>query len=325
MPTPRDSQPEWPILTQQKLNESGQPQSADKSLTKTGTQPATVFELIQAHKQEIAEGMPKHLPVDRLIRAFLGEVRRTPKLKQCTATSMYKCFLDMSQIGLEPGPAGLVFLIPYKTEATLQIGYKGMMTLARRSGEISTFSAEVVYAKDKFSYCLGLNPEINHMPYDGDDDPGPMTYAYSVVRMKDGGYQARVLPKREIMRAKEASPAARKSDSPWNGPFEDEMWRKTALKRTCKLCPLSTEVLNAIAIDDAYEANVRRPVDLDVIPNGKKQRFGSEFAKVPVGSRFAEVPAPDANENAQAAVETTSTTVTPPDKADAGAQEKLDA
>jgi len=288
MPTPKNETSN--LLEQKQQNNAQSPPPKSKPLAKREAKPATVFDLIEAHKQEIAAGMPKHMPIDRLIRAFVGEFRRTPKLQQCTAESMYKCFLDMSQIGLEPGPAGLVHIIPYKNEATLQIGYKGMMALARRSGEISTFCAEVVRAKDKFCYQLGLTPSITHIPYDGDDDPGPLTHAYAVVRMKDGGYQFRVLPRREIMKAKNASPAARKGDSPWNGAFEDEMWRKTALKRTCKLCPVSTEVLNAIAIDDAYEANIASQTHYGEARSGKKTPFGFLNTSAPDEPQDAEQP-----------------------------------
>jgi recombination protein RecT len=247
---------------------------------------ATVFDLIDNNKAEIAKALPRLVNIDQLVRAFLSECRRVPKLMQCTASSLYQAFLDMSQTGLEPGPAGLVYLIPYGKECQFQISYKGLMVLARRSDEISTFSAHVVYERDTFSYRLGLNPDILHIPYDGEDDPGKMLYAYAIVRMKDGGVQFRVLSRREVLKARDASPANRKGKSPWNGPFESEMWLKTALKRVCKLCPISIEMMHAIGRDDLFEAGVVEPVNLNA-PNGTKAKMG-----FPAKAKVAPPPGP---------------------------------
>ena len=251
-----------------------------------------VFDLIEVNKGEIAKALPRLVNIDQLVRAFVGECRRTPKLMQCTTASLYQAFLDMSQTGLEPGPAGLVYLIPYKTECQFQISYKGLLVLARRSGEISTFTAHVVYKRDTFSYRLGLNPDITHIPYDGDEDPGEMVYAYAVVRMKDGGFQFRVLSRREVLKARDASPANRKGGGPWSGPFESEMWMKTALKRVCKLCPISIEMMHAIGRDDLYEAGLVEPVDLEA-KNGTKAKMGFPAKAAEPQAATPEPPAPE--------------------------------
>ena len=61
--------------------------------------------------------------------------------------SLMSAIVKASQLGLEVGSAmGHAYLVPYKTEATLIIGYRGMLALARRSGEIQSITARVVSA-----------------------------------------------------------------------------------------------------------------------------------------------------------------------------------
>jgi hypothetical protein len=57
------------------------------------------------------------------------------------------------------------------------------------------------------------------------------------------------MPKEEVMKVKAASPSAGSNYSPWNGPFELEMWRKTAIRRLSKTLPMNTETRQLLEKD----------------------------------------------------------------------------
>lgn len=221
--------------------------------------------LLDKAKPQIKLALPKHLNPDRMLRIAMTSVQRTPQLLDCDPTSLIAAVIQSAQLGLEPdGALGHAYLIPFGKTATLIPGYRGLVDLARRSGQLSTISAHVVYEKDAFRYTYGLDEKLVHEPYDGDEDPGKMTHAYAVAKLKDGGIQFTVMSRREIMAIKNGSPGAKKSDSPWNHKDrEPEMWKKTAIRRLAKLLPMSIEMAQAIRLDEQAEAGL--PQDLDVI------------------------------------------------------------
>ena len=100
-------------------------------------------------QQQFAAALPKHLSPERFGRIAITALSRTPKLKECTQESLFKCLLDLSAMGLEPDGRH-AHLIPYENrklgivECTLIVDYKGLVALVRRSGEVAKIHADVV-------------------------------------------------------------------------------------------------------------------------------------------------------------------------------------
>ena len=79
----------------------------------------------------------------------MTELRKTPKLLECDAASLMGSIGQVAQLGLEVGGLlGHAYLIPYGRECQLVIGYKGLMELARRSGQIKSIEARAVFEGD---------------------------------------------------------------------------------------------------------------------------------------------------------------------------------
>jgi phage RecT family recombinase len=112
------------------------------------------------------------------------------------------------------------------TECQLIIGYRGMIDLARRSGQIVSLSARTVHEKDHFTYRYGLDETVEHVPANG--ERGQLTYVYAVAKLKDGGVQFEVMSRNEIDKVRAQSKA--KDSGPWVTHFE-EMAKKTAIRR----------------------------------------------------------------------------------------------
>lgn len=221
---------------------------------------ANVRNLLEKCRDQLAMALPKHLDANRMIRIAMTSIQKTPKLLDCTQASLIGAVMQAAQLGLEPdGLLGQAYLVPYKTTATLIPGYKGLLKLARNSGEISTIYAHEVYAKDQFKFSYGLNECLEHTPT-AEEDPGEVIAFYAVCKLKDGSHQFEVMWKRQVDTVRKRSRAA--NDGPWVTDF-NEMGRKTVLRRLCKMLPSSVELASAIAIDERVEAGL--PPDMDII------------------------------------------------------------
>lgn len=210
-------------------------------------------DLIKVMEPEIKKALPSVLTPERFTRMVLSALSTTPQLGACTPASFLGAMMTAAQLGVEPNtPLGQAYLIPYKNHGTdevqFQLGYKGMLDLAYRSGEVSTIQAHTVCEHDKFEYQLGLEPKLDHVP--ARNGRGEPIYYYAVVRMKDGGFCFAVMSREEVeAHARKYSMAYRKGyTSPWTTNF-DEMAKKTVLKRALKYAPMKTDFIRGMAQD----------------------------------------------------------------------------
>ena len=106
-------------------------------------------------KEAVRKSLPQHMTPERFVRVALTAMLKTPKLAQCSQESVFRCMLDLSSLGLEPD-GRRAHLIPYGTDCTLIIDYKGLIELAKRSGEVAMWRAELVCENDEFSWTNGI-------------------------------------------------------------------------------------------------------------------------------------------------------------------------
>jgi recombination protein RecT len=209
----------------------------------------TLNDLLRQRKDSIAQLVPKHLTAERLMRVAVNCVAKTPGLQQCTPTSLLQSVLVSAELGLEPGGAlGHMYLVPFKSVCTPIIGYRGLLELARRSGEVTSVRAVVVHERDRFKIQEGIDQVIEHEPF-LDGDAGPVRYVYAVAKLKDGGVQVEVMSRAQVdaIRARSRSGTS----GPWVTDYE-EMAKKTVFRRLAKWLPISSERYEkALEQDDA--------------------------------------------------------------------------
>lgn len=248
--------------------------------------------VLERMKSQIQLALPKHVSPDRMLRIVLTTVQRTPKLLECTRESLLGCIVQCAQLGLEPdGLLGHAYLIPFfnsgqnRMECQLIIGYKGLLKLARQSGEIASISARVVHGKDDFEYEYGLAEKLRHVP-SMDPDPGPLVYAYAIFRLKDGAIHFDVMGVREIEAIRKRSKSGNRG--PWVTDFE-EMAKKTVLRRASKMSPASIEdrMARALVMDERADAGLPQNIDEDETSPGD----GGGDAPVSNGAETAQEPA----------------------------------
>ena len=238
-------------------------EKVQQSLTKTRgvNKGLVVKDLLEKARGAIQNALPKHLSADRMMKIGYGAISRNPHLLDCEPMSLVKCIVESSELGLEPGGVlGHAYLVPFKNnktnrrEAQLQVGYRGFIELAARSGKVSSIGAEVVYEGDEFDYCLGTERFLKHKPrLRGVNEPLVPICAYATVDYRDGGKDFELL---SLQKIEEARKASRSGSGPWVTHWE-EMARKTAIRRLAKRLPLSSEI-QRVAISDEYrEAGIQ--------------------------------------------------------------------
>jgi len=241
------------------------------------SRPDDLQDLLQKIVPQLKMVLPRHLTPERLVRIALTAIRNQPKLLQCDKYSILKAVMESAQLGLEPdGLLGHAYLIPYWNskrkcyEAQLQVGYRGFLDLARRSGQVSHIFAQVVYEKDHFKFTYGTNPSLEHVPA-AVADRGEKIAAYAIAYLVDGRTPFEVMYRDQIEKIRDMSKRADEEDSPWS-THEDEMWRKTVIRRLAKYLPLSPELTRAAVLDEYREMGVKADlVDIQPLSAGDRE------------------------------------------------------
>jgi recombination protein RecT len=231
--------------------------------------PRSIYSLIDAQRSEIARALPKHMDADRLARIAVTTLRQTPRLLECTSTSLLGALMLSAQLGLEPGPLGHCYFVPFwnknaewtdaegrkrkgSYEVTWMIGYKGIIDLARRSGQLLSIEARPVYTNDHFEFAYGLDDRLEHRPA-LDSDRGEIRAFYGIARFKDGGRYFVVLSKDEVDAHRSRSKS--KDDGPWVTDYVP-MGCKTVVRVMAPFLPLSPELAGAMEHDDAVHRDI---------------------------------------------------------------------
>lgn len=199
---------------------------------------------------QLEKAAPRHVSAERLSRVAQTAITKNPALLRCSQASFAASVLQAAELGLEPsGALGHAYLVPYGTDCQLIISYKGMIALARRSGEIVSIEARAVYERDSFSLRFGIDATVEHVPY-LDGERGPLKFVYAVAKLAGGGVQLDVMNRTEVEAIRNRSKAGK--SGPWVTDF-DEMAKKTVLRRLFKMLPVSVELAEAIEKGDAIE------------------------------------------------------------------------
>lgn len=225
--------------------------------------------------------LPRLMPVERFLATVMSLVEQNPSLLECSKDSLIRCILQSAQLGLLPGPRRQVYFVPFNNkkkgckEVQLIIGYQGLLTLCRNSGEIAKIEAQPVFEGDEFGYTLGLSPTIMHVPKsEWRDEPDArkafdhMTHVYAFAKLLNRETQFVVMTKKQIEGIRDRFSKAKDS-----GPWVDhpiEMSLKCPLRELANLLPSSDEkdsgaMAKAVALDKQADADVPQTLDVPLL------------------------------------------------------------
>ena len=219
----------------------------------------TMQTYIKSMEGEIKKALPSVITPERFTRMVLSAISTNPKLGACTPNSFLGAMMSAAQLGLEPNtPLGQAYIIPFSNKGTLeaqfQLGYKGLIDLAYRSGEVELVQAHIVYENDKFECEFGLEPKLVHVP--ADSNRGEAIKVYAMFKTKAGGYGFEVMSMDDVRKhAKKYSQSFNSIYSPWTTNFE-EMAKKTVLKKCLKYAPLKSDFVRGVVQDGSIKAEL---------------------------------------------------------------------
>ena len=229
----------------------------------------TMQTYIKAMEGEIKKALPSVITPERFTRMVLSAISTNPKLGSCTPSSFLGAMMSAAQLGLEPNtPLGQAYILPYSNKGTLeaqfQLGYKGLIDLAYRSGEVELVQSHIVCENDKFECEYGLDAKLSHIP--ADKDRGEPIKVYAMFKTKSGGYGFEVMSMEDVKKhAEKYSKAYGTSFSPWKSNFE-EMAKKTVLKKCLKYAPLKSDFVRGVVQDETVKNELAE--DMYDVPNG---------------------------------------------------------
>lgn len=209
---------------------------------------------LTARKDKLQALLPQHMKADRLITVALTAFNKEPKLLACSIESTYLALRQAAEVGLEIGGAlGHGYLVPMGRECTFIPGYRGLIHLARQSGEVADVYAHVVHENDKFEVTLGYHEDIIHIPV-LKGNPGEVVAAYAVAILPGGQRHLEVMTKSQLEAVKVFSKGGLAAKH-W-----EEWCRKTVVRRLVKYLPLSPEkaekLARALEIDNENDGTI---------------------------------------------------------------------
>lgn len=226
---------------------------------KAAPEKKTMQQYIKSMESEIAKALPSVITPERFTRIALTAVSANPQLAQCTPSSFLGAMMTSAQLGMEVNtPLGQAHVLPYRNKGVLEaqfiMGYKGLIDLAYRSGEVEIIQAQVVYENDEFTCEYGLEPKLVHKP--ADSNRGEPVKVYAMFKTKNGGYGFEVMSMDDVRQhAAKYSKAYNSGFSPWKTNFE-EMAKKTVLKRVLKYAPLKSDFVRAAVQDEVVKKSI---------------------------------------------------------------------
>lgn len=221
-------------------------------LQTTQQQPAVVQWLAQPSTlSQLRTALPSHFSAERMARLALTAFRTNRGLQNCTPGSVMAAIMSAAQLGLEPHVQGQCYLVPHGNECTLIVGYQGLLDLIRRSGQVKSLSARIVYASDEFSVSFHQTPPFAHNPNlrRPDNDAIVGVYCHAILTSDEHVF--------EWMTTADVNAIRNRSRSGKSGPWSSdwsEMARKTVLKRAAKYLPKSVSLADALDVVDRAEA-----------------------------------------------------------------------
>lgn len=219
-------------------------------------------------RQKFTELMGKRSSA--FITSVLQAVASNDLLQKCDPMSIFHAATVAATLDLPINNSlGMAYIIPFKDKASFQIGYKGFIQLALRSGQFNRISTTEIYE----GQIKESNP-LTGFVFDFNTKTSDKVIGYAAYFRLINGFEAShyMTVDQVLAHAKRFSQTFKKGYGLWVDD-RDSMAKKTVLKLLLsKYAPLSIEMQKAViadqgvindedATDVTYVDNTAEPVD----------------------------------------------------------------
>ena len=219
-----------------------------------------MIKLLRQYEPDLAAALPDGMTEDRFKSIVLNQVRQNRQLLTVEPLTLIASVLMSAQLGLEPGPPmGLSWIIPRRNkgqlEASMQVGYRGLVQLAYRSALVKRIEAHIVQVGDEFDYSYG--PGGASWTWKPAGDPGAdWSHVFCVAETAMGAELFEVMSKAEVYHHRDRYVKDWGKNKAWR-ENEPEMARKTVTAKLCRQLPLSAEFREALVADGMSPRELR--------------------------------------------------------------------
>jgi len=214
--------------------------------------------MTQEDRAAIKAALPTHIPFARFERNLSNALMNEPRLLECNPREVFREVAKLAALGLLiDSQLGEAYLIASRTGPQARVGYRGLIKLARQSGDVSMIYAHEVYENDEIECLLGDEKKLRHKP-NLFGERGEIVGYYAVIKFKDGDTDFEPMTPDQINKIRDKSDGYRAfksgkiKDTPWATSYE-EMAKKTCIRRLMKRCPQSPELSSALGLEDHAE------------------------------------------------------------------------
>src|SRR4051812_22883935 len=176
----------------------------------------TIYNALDLHRAALERKVPTGVLTYAYAEAALKtELRANDKLRESDPAKVLGAFSYGLQLGLVPGPLGLVHFIPFGSEVVFLVGYRGYIELAYRTGLVKDVSASLVYENEPFKVLGGDAEKIIHEVLPPHERGENIVAAYAIARLKTGGTVRAPIWEPDWERARASSQLGAKNRGPW--------------------------------------------------------------------------------------------------------------
>lgn len=206
---------------------------------------------LQKMGPQFAAALPSHVKTEKFVRVVMTAVSTNPQLCEASRPSLFSACMSAAQDGLLPDGKEAA-MVTFKTKSGHTVAQympmvAGILKKVRNSGELASITSQIVYEKDEFEFYVDEDGEhLKHRPLIFGERGKPIG-VYALAKTKDGAVYIETLTADDVEKIKNVS---RGKNGPWSGPFQLEMWRKSAIRRLSKRLPMSTDLEHTITADD---------------------------------------------------------------------------
>ncbi len=216
-------------------------------------------------KARFDEVLGKRAPA--FMSSIISAVNSTPALRDCDPMSVISSAAIAAAVDLPINPSlGLAYIVPYKGVAQFQIGWKGFVQLALRSGQYKTINLTPVLEGQISSH----NPFTGEMEFDASVTSGKIA-GYLLYFKLLNGYEKYFYMTRADCEAhgKKYSATFKKGFGVWVDNFDAMALKTVAKMGLSKYGVLSVEMQKAVEMDQREITPEGEPkyVDIDLTPS----------------------------------------------------------